>query len=43
MQPGRTYRLLVTTRTENYVAGVLGSVVGQALEGGGPFKIEPAR
>jgi hypothetical protein len=43
IQPGGSYRFVVSNRTESFVAGLVGGLVGQALEGGGLFKIEPAR
>src|SRR5579871_3216327 len=40
---GRTYRFIVSSRAEPYVAGALFGVVGVLIEGGGPFKIAPTR
>lgn len=40
-EPGKTYRFMVTPRGENFAAGMIGGLVGQAVEGGGPFEIKP--
>lgn len=40
-QRGKTYRFVVEPRGENIAAGVIGGVVGLAIEGGGPFSIKP--
>lgn len=46
-QPGKTYRFVVSPRSEGFTAGLIGAVGGpigttllQAAEGGGVFKIE---
>lgn len=40
-EPGKTYRFIVSPRGDNIAAGLIGGVVGQAIEGGGPFGIKP--
>ena len=42
-EPGKTYRFTVTPRGENFAAGMVGGLVGQAVEGGGAFQIVPAK
>lgn len=41
--PGKTYRLTVSPRSGNFVAGMAGGLIGQAIEAGGAFQIVPAR
>lgn len=41
-EAGKSYRFVVSPRLENTTSGMLGGMAGQAQEGGGPFKIEPA-
>jgi hypothetical protein len=40
--PGKTYRFTVSPRSANFAASIAGGVLGQAIEGGGPFQIVPA-
>jgi len=50
VEPGKSYRLLVTPRGEPLAAGVAGAAVAgpfaglatEAAEGGGPFQVAPA-
>jgi hypothetical protein len=42
VQPGKAYRLEVSPRGESLGVAVVGGVVGQAIEGGGMFRITPA-
>ncbi len=42
VQPGKAYRLEVSPRGESLAVAVVGGVVGQAIEGGGMFRITPA-
>jgi hypothetical protein len=37
---GKTYRFVVSAREANFAAGMIGGVLGQAIEGGGPFEIK---
>jgi hypothetical protein len=40
-EPGKTYRFTVAPRGSNFAAGMALGVIGQAIEGGGPFQIIP--
>lgn len=40
-EPGKTYRFLISPRGEQMAAGLGGGLIGQVIEGGGPFKIAP--
>lgn len=41
--PGKTYRMVVGPRGENFAANMLGGLIGAAIEGGGAFGIGPAK
>jgi len=41
-EPGKTYRFTVSPRGANFAAGMAGGLLGQAIEGGGPFQIVPS-
>lgn len=41
-EPGKSYRFVVGPRGESMAAGMAGGLIGQGMEGGGPFQIAPA-
>lgn len=41
VEPGKSYRFVVAPRSEGMLAGMAGGMIGQAMEGGGPFSITP--
>lgn len=41
-KPGKTYRFTVSPRGANMAAGMVGGLLGQAIEGRGAFEIAPA-
>lgn len=43
LEPGKSYRFVVTPRGAQMAAGMAGGIVGQAVEGGGPFQIAAAQ
>jgi hypothetical protein len=42
VEPGKSYRFTVSPRTEPMLAGMVGGLIGQAIEGGGPFQVAPS-
>lgn len=42
VEAGKSYRLIISPRGQGMLAGMVGGVVGQAAEGGGPFQVTPA-
>ena len=42
IEPGKSYRFTVSPRGENFGASMAAGLVGQAIEGGGAFKVAPA-
>ena len=42
VEPGKTYRFTVSPRGANFAAGMVGGLVGAAIEGGGAFQVAPA-
>jgi hypothetical protein len=42
-EPGKSYRVVVTPRGAPMLAGMAGGIVGQVVEGGGPFQVALAR
>jgi hypothetical protein len=41
--PGKTYRMIVGPRGNNFAASMVGGLIGAAIEGGGAFEIVPAK
>jgi hypothetical protein len=41
VEPGKSYRFIVSPRTNNIVAGAAFGLIGQSAEGGGPFSVSP--
>ncbi|WP_246739135.1 hypothetical protein [Bradyrhizobium aeschynomenes] len=41
--PGKTHRMIVGPRGNNFAASMVGGLIGAAIEGGGAFEIVPAK